>query len=352
MSSTIRKHAIPKKRSVRQPVFALLLSLSACAAASRPAAVGSWKGAEHLDAAIEQAVAEGTAPGAVVVVESRGRILHHKAYGRRSLFPDREEITADTIFDCASLTKVVATAPAVMMLVEEGKVRLDDRLTRYLPDFRGSAADYGSASLDALLGTASGSRHRTRMERVRDGHRPRLRREAGCPRRGHALSTATSITFCWPRSCARFPESVSMRSRGNVFSIPCAWSTRAFCLPQAGVGASLRQSASKTEPSCGESSTTPRRGSWEGSPATPECSRRRTTSPASPRMMLNGGQLDGARILSPLSVLQMNHAAKPRRQARPGHRLGHRFSLRLAARRSFRQGFLRPYGIHRDLDVA
>ena len=138
MSSTIRKHAIPKKRSVRQSVFALLLSLSACAAASRPAAIGSWKGAEHLDAAIEQAVAEGTVPGAVVVVESRGRILHHKAYGRRSLFPDREEITADTIFDCASLTKVVAAAPAVMMLVEEGKVRLDDRLTQYLPDFRGS----------------------------------------------------------------------------------------------------------------------------------------------------------------------------------------------------------------------
>jgi uncharacterized protein YbbC (DUF1343 family)/CubicO group peptidase (beta-lactamase class C family) len=64
-------------------------------------------------------------------------MLHRKAYGYRSLQPRREEMTLDTIFDFASLTKVMATAPAIMQLAELGKIRLGDRLTAYLPDFAG-----------------------------------------------------------------------------------------------------------------------------------------------------------------------------------------------------------------------
>ena len=74
-------------------------------------------------------------PGAVLLVGQGDRILHHRAYGDRSLLPSREPMRLDTVFDCASLTKVVATAPAILMLVEEGRVRLDERITKYLPDF-------------------------------------------------------------------------------------------------------------------------------------------------------------------------------------------------------------------------
>ncbi len=96
---------------------------------------------ERLDALIEQAVAEDQIPGAVLLVGRPGRILHFKAYGRRAVEPEPEAMTPDTIFDAASLTKVVATTPAVMRLFEQGKLRLNDRVTQYLPEFQGGSSD-------------------------------------------------------------------------------------------------------------------------------------------------------------------------------------------------------------------
>ena len=89
----------------------------------------------RLDAVIQEAIDEAIMPGAVVLVGRSDEILHRKAYGLRSIEPTRQPMQLDTIFDCASLTKVVATTPSVMMLVEEGKIRLTDRVTKHLPDF-------------------------------------------------------------------------------------------------------------------------------------------------------------------------------------------------------------------------
>ena len=61
--------------------------------------------------------------------------------GRRALVPAREPMTLDTIFDLASLTKVVATTPAIMKLFEQGKIRLNDPVTVYLPEFQGGKSD-------------------------------------------------------------------------------------------------------------------------------------------------------------------------------------------------------------------
>jgi uncharacterized protein YbbC (DUF1343 family)/CubicO group peptidase (beta-lactamase class C family) len=88
-----------------------------------------------VDSIIQQAIADHNIPGAVLVVGHDGKIIYRKAYGARSLEPRRELMTVDTIFDMASLTKVVATTTAVMQLVELGKVRLNDPVTKYLPDF-------------------------------------------------------------------------------------------------------------------------------------------------------------------------------------------------------------------------
>ena len=92
---------------------------------------------ERLDAVVQEAIDDGTMPGAVVLAGRGGEILHRKAYGLRSIEPARQPMQLDTIFDCASLTKVVATTPAIMMLVEEGKIRLADRVTKHLPNFSG-----------------------------------------------------------------------------------------------------------------------------------------------------------------------------------------------------------------------
>jgi uncharacterized protein YbbC (DUF1343 family)/CubicO group peptidase (beta-lactamase class C family) len=94
-----------------------------------------------VDAIIQQAIADGNIPGAVLIVGHNGKVVYRKAYGSRALEPKREPMTLDTVFDLASLTKVIATTTAVMQLVEQGKVRLNDAVTKYLPDFAQNGKD-------------------------------------------------------------------------------------------------------------------------------------------------------------------------------------------------------------------
>ena len=118
-------------------LVAVLLSAAMCAAAHTSA--------EHsfaeVDAILNDAVESGLIPGAVVVIGHNGAVAYRKAYGMRTLIPRREAMTLDTIFDAASLTKVVATTPSIMKLFEAGKIRLDDPVTKYLPEFQGGKSD-------------------------------------------------------------------------------------------------------------------------------------------------------------------------------------------------------------------
>ena len=95
-----------------------------------------FRGAADLDAAISQAVREDKIPGAVVLVGHNGQVVYRKAYGYRALLPVKELMTADTIFDIASLTKIVATTSGMMKLFEQGRLRIDDPVTAYLPEFQ------------------------------------------------------------------------------------------------------------------------------------------------------------------------------------------------------------------------
>jgi uncharacterized protein YbbC (DUF1343 family)/CubicO group peptidase (beta-lactamase class C family) len=88
-----------------------------------------------VDAIIQQAIADGNIPGAVLVVGHNGGVIYRKAYGNRALEPRREAMSLDTIFDLASLTKVIVTTTAVMQLVERGKIRMNDPVAKYLPEF-------------------------------------------------------------------------------------------------------------------------------------------------------------------------------------------------------------------------
>ena len=84
---------------------------------------------------MEKVVADQQIPGGVLLVGHNGRIVYRKAFGSRSLEPTREPMTLDTIFDLASLTKCIATTTSVMRLVQEGRVRLNDPVATYLPEF-------------------------------------------------------------------------------------------------------------------------------------------------------------------------------------------------------------------------
>src|SRR5882724_7492470 len=100
-----------------------------------------FSGSAGLDDVIEKAIADDLLPGAVLIVGHDGKIVHRKAYGNRALVPAREAMTLDTIFDAASLTKVIATTSAMAKLVQQGKVRTNDKVTHYLSKFQGGKGD-------------------------------------------------------------------------------------------------------------------------------------------------------------------------------------------------------------------
>lgn len=104
-------------------------------------AQAKYAAAEAVDAQINDAVQSGLIPGAVLLIGHDGKVVYYKAYGNRALIPRREPMTEDTIFDVASLTKVIATTPCIMKLFEQGKLRLDDPVTKYLPEFQGGKSD-------------------------------------------------------------------------------------------------------------------------------------------------------------------------------------------------------------------
>jgi len=116
-----------------------MLVCAAIAAATLSAQ--TFSGAKALDDAVNQAIQEQRLPGAVVIIGHNGEIVYRKAYGHRALVPGPETMTADTIFDIASLTKVVATTPSLMKLFEQGKFRLNDKITDYIPEFQGGKSD-------------------------------------------------------------------------------------------------------------------------------------------------------------------------------------------------------------------
>lgn len=91
----------------------------------------------RMDAAIEAAIDEHRLPGAVLFLEHNGA-RYHKAYGLRSFEPQKEAMTEETLFDIASLTKVIATAPSIMLLVERGQIDLSAPVKKYLPEFSGT----------------------------------------------------------------------------------------------------------------------------------------------------------------------------------------------------------------------
>ena len=88
-----------------------------------------------IDRLMRQAVADHKIPGGVVLIGHNGQVVYRKAFGSRSLEPTQEPMTVDTIFDLASLTKCIATATSVMKLIQVGRVRLNDPVAIYLPEF-------------------------------------------------------------------------------------------------------------------------------------------------------------------------------------------------------------------------
>src|SRR5688500_8572998 len=111
---------------------------------------------DQIEQLVNADIAAKKLPGAVVIVGHRGKIVYRKAFGNRSLVPTVEKMTVDTIFDVASLTKPIATATSIMIIVEQGKLRLNDTIRKYIPEIDDPEAK--KVTIQQLLTHTSGYR--------------------------------------------------------------------------------------------------------------------------------------------------------------------------------------------------
>jgi uncharacterized protein YbbC (DUF1343 family) len=127
-----------------------------------------------IDGAVAESIQRKDLPGAVVLAARRGGVVWRKAYGARALVPGREVMTVDTVFDVASLTKIVATATSAMILIERGKLRLADPVSRYIPELKGEGRE--RITVEHLLTHRSGYAPDFDLGERWEGHEEMLKR--------------------------------------------------------------------------------------------------------------------------------------------------------------------------------
>ena len=111
-------------------------------------------GLDAVDAVVEHGVTAKAFPGAVLAIGRSGELAHLRAFGRFTYDTGAPEVKTDTLYDLASLTKVIVTTTLAMMLVDEGKLDLDARVSGFFPRFRGGAKD--SVTVRQLLSHSGG----------------------------------------------------------------------------------------------------------------------------------------------------------------------------------------------------
>ena len=276
---------------------------------------------DAIEPLVREAMAEKKLPGAVVLVGRRDRILYQKAFGYRALVPAPEPMTLETIFDIASLTKVVATTTSVMILVEQGKIRLSDRVATYIPGFE----RYGKADITIrhLLTHVSGLRPDVDLAETWVGAEKAIAlaiEEVPASRPGEKF-VYSDINFFLLGDIVRRVSGMALErfARERIFD-PLGMKDTTFN-PHASLLPRIAPSESCTRYGwpCPGLDMTMLRGVVHDPTA------RRMGGVAGHaglfstaadlaifcRMLLNGGTYDGARVLSPLSVEKMTSPATP-----------------------------------------
>ncbi len=295
-------------------IFLLLLNpLQAQVLSSgKPEDVGmSSERLAQLDEVLEASITEEETPGAVLLVARRGRIVYRKALGQRALIPRREAMTLETLFDVASLTKVLATAPSILILVEEGKISLTDPVSKYLPRF--TQHGKGPINLLQLLTHYSGLRPDLDLDEPWEGYETAIElafQEKPISEPGEQF-IYSDINYIVLAEIVREVSGQSLNefSAKRIFSPLGMTKTRFLPPPQ------VRNQIAPTDFRDGQllrgvvhDPSTARMGGVSGHAgvfSTVE------DTAIFAQMILNGGRYDGVRILSPLSVMQMTTPQSP-----------------------------------------
>ena len=266
----------------------------------------------NADAAVEAAIAAGQIPGAVLIVGHGDEVLHRRAFGYRALEPEREAMTVETVFDLASLTKVIATATSVMKLIDTGRVALDATVATYLPEFTGQGKEY--ITVEQLLLHLGGLIPDNALKDYQDGPAKAWERVCGLGLRSTpgAVMTYTDVGYIVLGELVRAVDGrpLDVFAREELFE-PLGMQRTGF-LPNA----ELAREAAPTEQ---------REGRWmrgevhdprayllggvaghAGLFGTAEDVARYC------RMILGGGALEGARVLSAAAVADMTRPRWPK----------------------------------------
>jgi uncharacterized protein YbbC (DUF1343 family) len=137
----IKKYILKEQDGMKLQWILLFAVLSSMIAASAFSQVLREEQLVPIAAMANKAIQTGKIPGAVILIGSQGKVIYCRAFGSRQLKPKKSPMTADTIFDIASLTKVVATSTAVMQLVEKGELNLNDPVAKYWPEFKANGKE-------------------------------------------------------------------------------------------------------------------------------------------------------------------------------------------------------------------
>ncbi len=310
---------VPLHRSAAAAVLIALCSIVPLGSQSRQDAPIDLTQLSRIRPLVEEAIATRKLPGAVVLVGRGDRVFYREAIGDRALVPEREAMTVDTVFDLASLTKVVATTTSILVLIERGRLGLDDPVATYIPDF----GRYGKQRITIrhLMTHTSGLRPDLDLAREFDGSDAAIRtacEEVPLAKPGQRFIYSDINFFLLGEVVRRVSgESLDQFAEKNIF-LPLGMRDTMFLPPP-----SLRPRIAPTE-SC-------TRLGWPCRPGTGEMLRGVVHDPTARRMggvaghaglfstaddlsrfcrmLLGGGILDGVRVLSPLGVALMTRQA-------------------------------------------
>ena len=134
---------------------------------------------KSIDTSVEAAIKRGDCPGAVVLVVHDDEVVFRKAFGHRSLQPEKQAMTVDIVFDLASLTKPIATAASIFVLIEQGKIRLSEKVTEYWQEFAANKKD--SVTVEHLLLHTSGLLADNSLADYKSGNADAMKKIAALP---------------------------------------------------------------------------------------------------------------------------------------------------------------------------
>jgi uncharacterized protein YbbC (DUF1343 family)/CubicO group peptidase (beta-lactamase class C family) len=256
----------------------------------------------HIDAAVEAALKRGDCPGAVVLVVHRDEVVFRKAYGFASLEPDKRPLSADAVFDLASITKPVATASSILLLIEQGKLRLSDKVSKYWPEF--AANKKGNVTVEHCLLHISGLTADNSLADYQDGKAKALERIAHLP-----LEAEPGTRFRYSDVGFMVLGELVERVSGEPADV---FARKHFCEPLKMADTGFKPQG-KLKERCAP--TTQRDGKWLiGEVHDPRSAFMGGVAGHAglfgtaddlarfARMLLHGGELDSVRVLSPLSV--------------------------------------------------